>query len=1150
MKICDVRINGMKNPIGFQLDGVCVSWQVKGAFGKKAANTKIEIIEEASGKVAAEKEGEELWQGGETVDISLMPKTRYFVKISVTDDTGAQAVSEDAWFETGMGMEKFRADWIAAKKTEDFHPVFRKTFKVSGTVKKARLYACGAGLFEAYINGKRTDEEYLKPYLTNYEKRLQVITIPVEELLKEGENELSFLLGKGWYMGVYGLDNKDQHFGNRMAVIGELMICYEDGREEYVLTDGDFMYQPSEIQESGIYFGETIDRTKAPSDGHWKKVEVLTEPEKEEGTKNLIKSHLKDRLSLPVYVKETVYACDLIHTPAGETVIDFGQNFAGFPEVDIPALPEGTKLVFEFGEILQQGNFYRENYRDAESTFTYISDGVAGTIRPHFTFFGFRYIRVSGFQEGTMPEKEAFRGCVLYSDLERTGEIRTSHGKVNRLYENTVWGLKSNFIDIPTDCPQRSERLAWTGDAQVFAPTAAYHMDTRAFFHKFIRDLMDEQEFTGGAVPNFLPNFGHGTDAASVWGDIGCFLPMAQYKQYGDVSELAFSYPLMKGWVDYMDGLDEEQKKKSGKKKYTFCAEGFQFSDWLALDGPTETSFKGSTDDHYVAAVYYYQSVKLLAEAAEILGKKEDAKYYLELAENSRKHILNEYFTPNGRLAMDTQASYVIALKFGLYHDKERLISQFKERLKKDGYQIRCGFVGAPLLCTVLAECGLSGLAYDFLLREDFPGWLYCVNLGATTVWERWNSVGEDGTISDTGMNSLNHYSYGSVMEFVYAYAAGIRAKEPGFKSAVIAPHPDVRIPRLYGRYASVSGEYVSSFCIRPDGMLDVHIEIPFGCTATVILPEHDGDAVELEAGIYDYHYMPEKDFRKRYDENTPIAWLGEDERAAGILFAEVPPIGGMAKGKDPEFGYDGLADFRNLSFLPFEKKKLEEAVKKISELDTPVLSMYDAVIFDLDGVICSTDQYHYEAWKELADDLGIPFDYTVNDRLRGVSRMASLEIILEKSDKEYSKEEKEAFAERKNETYKKLLSNMSEKDLSDEVRNTLDELRRRGKKLAIGSSSKNTPFILGQIGLGEYFDKVSDGNGITHSKPHPEVFLKAAELLGMKPEQCLVVEDAVSGARAGHAAGMYVACVGSASEERAGDYNLRSFSELLEIVE
>ena len=1150
MKIEEVRINGIKNPIGFRMDGVSVSWRVRDSLGKKAVHTKIEIIEEASGKTVSEKEGEALFQGGEQMDVSLTPKTRYLVKVSVKDDTGAEGCSEGAWFETGLMNEKFRADWIAAKKEEHFHPVFRKKFSVSGKVKKARLYASGAGLFEAYINGKRTDEEYLKPYLTNYEKCMQIITIPVEEMLREGENELSFLLGKGWYMGIYGLDNKENHFGSRMAVIGELMICYEDGREEYVLTDGDFYYQPSVVWESGIYFGETIDRTKASSEDGWKKVEVLTEPEKEEETKNLVKSHLKDRLSLPVYVKETLYACEQIHTPAGETVIDFGQNFAGFPEMDIPELPKGTKLVFEFGEILQQGNFYRGNYRDAHSTFTYISDGVARTVRPHFTFFGFRYVRVSGFPDGMMPEKEAFRGCVIYSDLERTGEIRTSHGKINRLFENTVWGLKSNFIDIPTDCPQRSERLAWTGDAQVFAPTAAYHMDTRAFFHKFIQDLMDEQEFTGGAVPNFLPNFGHGTDAASVWGDIGCFLPMTQYKQYGDASELAFSYPLMKGWVDYMDSLDEAQKEKSGKKKYTFCTEGFQFSDWLALDGPTETSFKGSTDDQYVGAVYYHQSVKLLKEAAEILGKKEDAAYYGELAKKSRENILNEYFTPNGRLAVDTQASYVIALKFGLYHEKERLVSQFKERLKKDGYKIRCGFVGAPLLCTVLAECGLTQLAYDFLLKEGFPGWLYCVNLGATTVWERWNSVGEDGTISDTGMNSLNHYSYGSVMEFMYAYAAGIRAGEAGYRRAVITPHPDVRIPRLFCRYRSAAGEYVSSFCIKPDGVLDVHIEIPFGCTALVTLPEYDGPELELEAGSYDYHYMPGKDFRKRYDEYTPIVELGEDERAAGILFAEVPPIGGMAKGKDPEFGYHGLDDFRSLSFLPFEKGKLERAIDEVSELVTPVDSLYDAVIFDLDGVICSTDRYHYEAWKELADGLGIPFDLTINDRLRGVSRMDSLEIILENSEKEYSKEEKEAFAEQKNETYKKLLSNMSEEDLSDEVRRTLDELRNRGKKLAIGSSSKNTPFILGQIGLGEYFDKVSDGNGITHSKPHPEVFLRAAELLGIRPERCLVMEDAVSGAAAGHAAGMYVACVGSAAEERAGDYNMESFSELLNIVE
>ena len=286
---------------------------------------------------------------------------------------------------------------------------------------------------------------------------------------------------------------------------------------------------------------------------------------------------------------------------------------------------------------------------------------------------------------------------------------------------------------------------------------------------------------------------------------------------------------------------------------------------------------------------------------------------------------------------MDTQASYIVALHFGLWIDRDRLIAQFRERLKKDGYRIRCGFIGAPLLCTVLAECGLSDLAYDFLLKEDFPSWLYCVNLGATTVWERWNSVGPDGTISNTGMNSLNHYSYGSVMEFVYAWAAGIRPAEPGFKKAVIEPHLDVRLPKLECSYDSAAGLYVCNTEIKNDGTLSVHVEIPFGCEALVTLPRSGKKPETLEAGSYDFRYTPTRDFRKPFDENTPIARLGENEQALGILFSLVPPIGGMAKGKDAEFGYTGLGEFRFLRFLPFEPEKLEEAIEKIKDLTVEV---------------------------------------------------------------------------------------------------------------------------------------------------------------------------------------------------------------------
>ena len=924
MKISELKINGITDPVGYTMDQALCSWKVEETKSKKQIDVRIQVSGTPDfSRILWEKVGENLDSRGTRIDLKLSPRTGYWYRVRVKGDQGDEAETS-GYFETGKMGETWEAQWISPKKEDAFHPVLRKQFRVDHPVKRARLYASGVGLFEAYLNGKKLGKEYLTPYVTNYETNIQVITFPAEVIL--GENTLEILLGKGWYMGTFGLEGRAENYGNRMAAIGELYLEYEDGSRERICTDETWQYRRSRIEESGIYFGEIYNRLQDRNTvEHWEKVEVLEHPERDFGTKNLIKSHLMDRLSLPVLVKEEIPVRQIIYTPAGETVLDMGQNFAGFMEFR-SRLPKGTRVTLNFGEILQNGNFYYGNYREAESQFVYISDGTPETVRPHFTFYGFRYVKVTGW-EGEL-RKEDFTGKALYSDLTRTGFLHTTNGKINRLYENTVWGMKSNFLDMPTDCPQRNERLGWTGDAQVFSPTACYHMDTRAFFHKFVKDLRDEQNFLDGAIPNYVPNIGHKTDAGSVWGDIGTFLPHTLYRYYGSLEEMEYCYPMMKDWVDYIDRKDGER----GEKKYLFDF-GFQFGDWLALDGPTPDGFKGSTDDAYIASMYYCRSVRIVRETAEKLGKIQDAERYGELEKRIREAILREYFTPGGRLAVTTQASYVIALKFGIYIDRERTIRELKERLKKDGNQIKCGFVGAPLLCTVLAEAGFYELAYDLLLREEFPSWLYSVNLGATTIWERWNSVLPDGTISPTGMNSLNHYSYGSVMEFVYGYAAGIRPAEPGFKKAVIAPHPDIRLPGIQCRFDSVSGTYVSNFEICSDGRLKIHVEIPFGCTATVELPDSGEEPKNLDAGSYDFEYIPTRDYIHPYGWSTSLSRIGEDERALGILAKYAPPLAGMAKAKDPEFGFETLETVSHLGFLPFDPEKLRQAVRELEEL-------------------------------------------------------------------------------------------------------------------------------------------------------------------------------------------------------------------------
>ena len=738
-------------------------------------------------------------------------------------------------------------------------------------------------------------------------------------------------------MGVFGLQNKPGLFGDEMMAIAELHMEYEDGKKEVIATDDTWLYRGSDIEESGIYYGEIFNRLLWKNRNNpWKKVKVKEMP-----------GRLVERYSLPVRVKEELIPIQIIHTPAGELVLDMGQNHAGYMEFTAD-FAEGTRIVIECGEVLQNGNFYHENYRDAQSVFIYISDGRKEIVRPHFTYFGYRYLKVTGWP-GEL-QKEDIHAKVVYSDLERTGYIETSDEKINRLYQNCLWSQKSNFIDLPTDCPQRSERLGWTGDAQVFSPTASYNMDTRAFYRKYLRDLRSEQLRAQGAVPNYIPSIGDHAGAASVWGDAAVFIPEQLYTAYGNIEEMEGYYPLMRDWVDYLYRADEEN---GGKR---LLLNRFQFGDWLALDGITEQSFKGATEDDYIGSIYYFRSVKLTAQMAERLGYSEDAEKYKKLGEEIYAAILTEYFAPNGRLAMDTQAAYIIALKFGIYRDREKLIAQFKERMRKDCYQIRCGFVGAPLLCTTLCENGMEDLAYYFLFQESFPSWLYCVNLGATTIWERWNSLLEDGTVSGTGMNSFNHYSYGSVVEFLYSYIAGIRADEPGYRSATIAPMPDMRFRYFNCTYDSASGKYVSNWEIAENGIIMLHVEIPFNCKARVVLPRYskqqftgytyedgrreniggrvtENGKIMLCSGSYEFSYMPDKDYRQRYDTHTRLVEVAEDEEVLAILKKELPAAYEIILKKDKENENLTFGELGTMFFLGFTEEMVNSATKKIYTL-------------------------------------------------------------------------------------------------------------------------------------------------------------------------------------------------------------------------
>ena len=916
MKITDLKINGIKNPVGFAFEKVKCSWQVENFTDKYQKNVKIEVaLDEGFTNLCCSKEGENLSSLGEVLKIDLEPFTRYYCRVTVTGNNGETGVSETAYFETARMGQPWMADFIGMEEDDNFHPVFFKEFTADKPVKKARLYVSGLGLYEAYVNGKKAGEDFLAPFCNDYGMAVQYQTYDVTDAIAK-ENKIEIITGNGWYKGRLGYEGAVSYFGNTFAAIAELYIEYEDGTTDDIKTDGSWEYRGSDIEMSDIYDGEIYNHCL------WdKKINVI----KPVVIRNDIdKKLLVERYSIPVIVKEEIPVKEVIITPAGEKVLDMGQNFAGYMEFTAD-FPKGTKIVLDFGEVLQQGNFYNDNYRTAKSQFVYVSSGKKEVVRPHFTFFGFRYVRVTGWVGELKPE--SFSGKVVYSDLDRTGYIETSNEKINRLYENCVWGQKSNFVDMPTDCPQRDERLAWTGDAQVFAPTASYNMDTRAFYDKFLKDLRVEQQKWGGSIVNFIPNYTGQPGGSSVWGDVATFIPNTLYDFYKDEDALRSYYPLMKDWVDYITKQDEAQ---GTHHLFDF---GFHFGDWLALDGVTPQSFKGGTDDYYIASVYYHASAKLVARAAGILGKKEEEAAYQKLADDIKQAIFGEYFTPSGRLAMDTQAAYLIALKFGVYMDKAKLMEGFAKRLEKDCYKIKCGFVGAPMLCTVLAENGMEQLAYEILFREEFPSWLYCVNLGATTIWERWNSILPDGTISGTNMNSLNHYSYGSVMEFVYRYIAGINPAEPGFTKVAFAPKINNKLQFIKTSYQSAAGTWCSQWKINSDGSITVGFEVPFNCTATVELPDYDGEVITLEPGSFELTYQPTKNYLSLYNWETRLEDYRKNPEAMEIMGRMLPIAAGMAASDDEENLSLCLGKMKYMFFLGFNPQAVEAAAEELFKL-------------------------------------------------------------------------------------------------------------------------------------------------------------------------------------------------------------------------
>ncbi len=885
MRITHLKTNHIDNPLGFAMDAPIFSWIVEDTPDTVQTAAQVLIGRDAGFEQIIFDSGRVAGSGIDSLayrpPIQLQPRTRYFWKVSVWGETES-AESEAAWFETAKMDEAWLGEWITPDwEDRRIHPILFHTFELPARAVAARAYVCGLGLYHFTLNGQKVGNEYFAPYCNAYDQWIQYQTFDITDRLVVGANRVSVVLGNGWYKGRYGADGgRVGFYGDRFALICEMRITLEDGTEQVIVTDPAWQAQPSPVVDSDIFDGETVDARIG-----W----VAPVPEKVRGVRpiDLGLSRLEARRSLPVRIQEEIRPVRLIHTPAGETVLDLGQIMTGWVRFRTRA-PADTCIYLQYGEVLQDGNFFRENLRTARAEYTYIADGTDAVVEPYFTFYGFRYVKITGWV-GDL-NLDDFTGCVVYSQLEKTGTIETSNEKVNQLFRNALWGQKGNFLDIPTDCPQRDERLGWTGDIQVFSGAACFNMDSAAFLAKYAYDLGKEQAKCGGMVPHIVPMANLPRGGSSAWGDVATILPWNLYELYGDVAILEQQFESMRAWVDYIRSVDDAS---GGRRLWT---EGFHFGDWLALDGDDPDSRRGGTPEDFIASAFYCHSARLVAKAAAILGRPAEAEAYGRLSDEVKTAIRREYFTPTGRLAIPTQTAYVLALFMELAPDgcHRRVKDDLVTRLGKDKTHLRTGFVGTPYLCRVLSSNGANGLAYRLLLNEDYPSWLYAVNLGATTIWERWNSLNPDGSISSTSMNSLNHYAYGSIVEWMYRDMCGLNPSSgvdgaAGFRQALIAPKPDRSLRWARARYRSAAGWYESGWRFDEAGQLTLEIAIPFNARARVVLPaarvgeiaingtrSQDGEpvgggvALTLGAGRYTIVYMP----REQDGRAAPADWI------------------------------------------------------------------------------------------------------------------------------------------------------------------------------------------------------------------------------------------------------------------------------------
>lgn len=870
-KLSCLRCEYLTNPLGVDETKPRLSWIIES--DRRGASQSARRVRVASSAQILAAGAADLWDSGRMEDncsahiiyqgVPLTSRQTCHWQVQIWDDREASIISDPAFWSMGLLEDKdWQADWIAADpdylnraehavkptKTEPGTPPwFRKVFTANHAVRKATVYASARGLLELYLNGRRVSDDIFVPEWTDYNKRIHYRTYDVTDMIQAGRNVIGAVLGDGWYSGYAGWQETRGRYGLENSLLVQVEIILADGSRHIINSDNSWKCAAGPILSSDFMMGETYNACceltgwNRPDydDKEWSAVRRVAPPA----------ARLTAQQSEPVRITETIKPVSVCESAPGTWIYDLGQNITGWVRLKIRG-PSGTRVTLRHGERLNSdGSLYTENLRRAKATDVYILNGRDEEIwQPRFTFHGFQYVELSGLD--SRPPEGTVTGCVVHSDTPPAGRFDCSHPLVNRLWLNGLWSQKDNFLSVPTDCPQRDERLGWTGDAQVFSRTASYNMDVAAFFTKWMKDIADAQT-PEGVFPDTAPRLREdsnfvgldGLGGAAGWADAGIIIPWMLWRVYDDTRIIQRHFDAMAAWLDYIQRTNPDGIRRN--------ALGNNYGDWLCI--PSDTTFRTQSPmKTLLASAYWADGAAKLARMAKAIGYEKESDRFQDMFERVRQAFQKEFLLEAGQLAVETQTAYLLALAFNLLPEeiRNRSAEHLVDHIKNLNWHLSTGFIGIRYLNPVLTGMGQAAVAWRLLLNEDYPSWLYPVLHGATTIWERWNGWTAKGGFFNPQMNSFNHYSLGSVGEWLYRCASGIELDPHvnGFKKFLLKPFPGGKLNYAGAEYRSIHG-LIKSRWQRQGNILTYDIAIPANTTARVYVPSNPGSSIQ-ENGV------------------------------------------------------------------------------------------------------------------------------------------------------------------------------------------------------------------------------------------------------------------------------------------------------------